>query len=134
MKNKILLIITILLLTSACSSNYLKKINYKTLNQKIKNEETFVLYLTDLKDEGITLRNTLLKTAKENDLKVYYLNTTKLTDENLNNLKNSFYFEETNTIIFVNKGMENTILSRITDTYISQKDLEKELKIQGYIK
>ena len=134
MKKKILLLITILLLTSACSSTYLKNINLKKLNEKLDNKETFVLYLTNEDETGKTLKNTLLKVSKENDLKTYYLNTEKLSEEELKNLKEDFYFEETNIIVFVKEGKENTVLSRIKDLYINQDNLEKELKNQGYIK
>jgi len=131
---RILVIIAILLFTSACSSNYLKSINLNKLTEKIKNEETFILYLTNEDEYGVTLRNTLLDVAKENNIKVFYLNTNKLTDEELKTLKENFYFEETNFITFVKKGKENTVLSRISDTYISNDKLEEELKIQEFIK
>lgn len=134
MKKKILLLITILLLTSACSSTYLKNINLKKLNEKLDNKETFVLYLTNEDETSTTLKNTLYEVAKENDLKTFSLNTEKLTEEELKNLKEDFYFEESNIIIFVKKGIENTVLSRIKDLYISQDNLEEELKNQGYIK
>ena len=134
MKKKILLILTILLLTSACSSSYLKNINLKKLNEKLNNKETFVLYLTNEDETGATLKNTLLEVAKENDLKTFYLNTEKLNEEELKTLKESFTFEEENIIIFVKKGEETTVLSRISDPYTSKKDLKEELKIQGYLK
>lgn len=133
MKKKILLLITILLLASACSSSYLKKINVKTLNQKLENKESFVLCLIE-DDAGDTLRNTLMKVAKKNDIKTYYLNTNKLSDEDLEKVKKKFTFEEGNIIIFIKDGMEETVLSRIEDTYISEKNLEKELQNQGFIK
>ena len=133
MKKKILLIISILLLTCACSSSNLKNINLKKLNKMLDNKETFVLYLTD-DDEGKVLKNTLLEVSKKNKLNNYYLNTVKLNDKDLKSLKEKFTFDETNIIIFVKNGKEETVLSRISDLYISQKNLEQELKLQGYIK
>ena len=134
MKKKILLVITILLLASACSSN-LKSINLKKLNQKLDNKESFVLYLTNEDESGTTLKNTLYKVAKKNDIKTYYINTDKITNEDeLKNLKEDFYFEETNIIVFVKKGVETTVLSRIDNIYISEENLENELKNQGYLK
>lgn len=130
---KILLIITILLLTSACSSSYLKSINLKKLNEKLDNKETFVLYITDEDETSITLKNTLYKVAKENKLKTYYLNINKLSDEDLNTLKEIVYFEEANFITFIKEGQENTTLSRIENIYISQNDLYEELKLQEII-
>lgn len=132
MKKKILLIITILLLATACSSSYLKKINLNTLNEKISNEESFVLYLTEEDEAGNTLRNTLLKVAKELDIQTFYLNTSDLDDEELENLKENFYFEDSNIIVFVKNGSEETVLARIDDPYISANDLQTELITQGF--
>lgn len=132
MKKKILLIITILLLATACSSSYLKKINLNTLNEKISNEESFVLYLTEEDEAGNTLRNTLLKVAKELDIQTFYLNTSDLDDEELENLKENFYFEDSNIIVFVKNGSEETVLARIDDPYISANELQAELITQGF--
>lgn len=132
MKKKILLIITILLLATACSSSYLKKINLNTLNEKISNEESFVLYLTEEDEVGNTLRNTLLKVARELDIQTFYLNTSDLDDEELENLKENFYFEDSNIIVFVKNGSEETVLARIDDPYISANDLQAELITQGF--
>ena len=132
MKKKILLIITILLLATACSSSYLKKINLNTLNEKISNEESFVLYLTEEDEAGNTLRNTLLKVARELDIQTFYLNTNNLNDEELENLKENFYFEDSNIIVFVKNGSEETVLARIDDPYISANDLQAELITQGF--
>ena len=132
MKKKILLIITILLLTTACSSSYLKKINLNTLNKKISNEESFVLYLTENDEVGNTLRNTLLKVAKELNIQTFCLNTNNLNDEELENLKENFYFEDSNIIVFVKNGSEETVLARIDDPYIGANDLQAELITQGF--
>ena len=131
-KKKILLITTVLLLTTACSSSYLKKINLNTLNEKISNEESFVLYLTEEDEAGNTLRNTLLKVAKELNIQTFYLNTNNLNDEELENLKENFYFEDSNIIVFVKNGSEETVLARIDDPYISANDLQAELITQGF--
>ena len=129
---KILIIIGVLLLTCACSSSYFKSINLKTLNKMLDNKESFVLYLHD--NDGDTLKNTLSSVSKKNKIKSYSINTAKLNENDLKNLKNIFTFEDTNIIIFVKKGCEETVLSRIDDLYISEKNLEQELINQGYIK
>ena len=133
MRKKILLVITVLLLASACSSN-LKSINLKKLNQKLDNKEAFILYLTNEDEYGTTLKNTLYKVAKDNNLETYYINTDKIKESELADLKELFYFDETNIVIFVKDGNENTVLSRIDDPYISVEKLETELKNQGYLK
>ena len=132
MKKKILLIIGLLLITCACSSSYLKNINLKDLNKRLEKKESFVLYLTN--DEGKSLKNTLDKVSKKNKVNSFYLDTEKLNKNDLKSLKEKFMFDDTNIILFVHDGKEETVLSRISDLYISEKDLEQELKLQGYIK
>ena len=131
---KIFLLVIVLLLSTACSSNYLKSINLKKLNTMLDNEETFVLYLTNELDEGMTLKNTLLEVSRENEIKTYFLNTEKLSDDESKKLKEKFTFDETNIILFIKDGVETTVLSRIDNTFISNDKLEEELKLQGYIK
>jgi len=133
MKKKILLLITILILTCACSSSNLKSLNLKSLDEKLDKKETFVLYLTDESD-GKILKNTLENVSKDNDITSFYLNTIKLSDNDLKSLKEKFTFEDTNIILFIKNGTEETVLSRVDDIYISEKDLAQELINQGYIK
>ena len=130
---KILLIVIILLISCACSSSSLKNINLKTLNKMLDNKDSFVLYLTD-EDEGKILKNTLQKVSQKNNITSYYLNTEKLSDDDSNSLKEIFTFDETNIVLFIKDGNEETILARLSDVYMSEKDLEQELKAQGYIK
>ncbi len=130
---KFLMIIAILFLTCACSGSSLKKINIKTLNTMLDKKETFILYLTD-EEEGKVLKNTLSKVSKSNNITSYFINTKNLSKEDENKLKERFTFEETNLILFIKKGQEETVLSRIDNLYISEKDLENDLKNQGYIK
>ena len=130
---KFLMIIAILFLTCACSGSSLKKINIKTLNTMLDKKETFILYLTD-EEEGKVLKNTLSKVSKSNNITSYFVNTKSLSKEDENKLKERFTFKETNLILFIKKGQEETVLSRIDNLYISEKDLENDLKNQGYIK
>ena len=134
MKKKIFLITTILLLACACSSNNLKKLSLNELNEKLNNKETFILYLTNEDETGITLKNTLTSVSKENNLKTFYINLEKLSDEELDKLKELFTYREENFILFIKDGNESTVLSRIADPYISQEKLNNELKNQGFIK
>ncbi|MBQ8471959.1 MAG: hypothetical protein IJ501_00480 [Bacilli bacterium] len=134
MKNKILLITTILLLASACSSNNLKKLSFEKLNEKLENKDSFVLYLTNEDEYGTTLKNTLTSVSKENDLKTFYVNLDKLSDSELDSLNEKFTFEDENIILFIKDGSESTVLSRVDDPYISHDKLTNELKNQGFIK
>ena len=131
---KIAMIFLLLLTVTACSSSYLSKLNYKKLTTKLDNKESFVLYLTNEDESGLTLKNTLTTVCKDNNIKCFYLNTDNLKEDELDSLKEKITFEDSNIIVFIKKGKENTVLARIDDVYISAKDLKEELKNQEYLK
>ena len=131
---KIAMIFLLLLTVTACSSSYLSKLNYKKLMTKLDNKESFVLYLTNEDESGLTLKNTLQTVCKDNNIKCFYLNTDNLDEDELDSLKEKITFEDSNIIVFIKEGKENTVLARINDVYISAKDLKEELKNQEYLK
>lgn len=131
---KIAMIFLLLLTVTACSSSYLSKLNYKKLTTKLDNKESFVLYLTNEDESGLTLKNTLQTVCKNNNIKCFYLNTDNLDEDELDSLKEKITFEDSNIIVFIKEGKENTVLARIDDVYISAKDLKEELKNQEYLK
>lgn len=131
---KIAMIFLLLLTVTACSSSYLSKLNYKKLMTKLDNKESFVLYLTNEDESGLTLKNTLQTVCKDNNIKCFYLNTDNLDEDELDSLKEKITFEDSNIISFIKEGKENTVLARIDDVYISAKDLKEELKNQEYLK
>ena len=131
---KITMIFLLLLTVTACSSSYLSKLNYKKLMTKLDNKESFVLYLTNEDESGLTLKNTLQTVCKDNNIKCFYLNTDNLDEDELDSLKEKITFEDSNIIVFIKEGKENTVLARIDDVYISAKDLKEELKNQEYLK
>ena len=130
---KILTVLILLLAVSGCSIN-LSKLNLEKLNKKLDNKETFILYLTDESDSSNTLKNTLTSVLKDNNINAFYLNTDKLSSTDQDELKKTIAYEDSNIIIFIKDGSENTVLARITDNYISKEKLTEELKVQGYIK
>lgn len=134
MKKNIVMIILILLLTTACSGSSFKNINLNNLKKSLEKKESFVLYLTDESNDGNVLKKTLKKVSEENNIKSYYLNTDKLNDKDTKELNDLFKYENTNIIIFIKEGTEETVISRIDDIYISKAKLKSELEIQGYIK
>ena len=131
---KIAMIFLLLLTVTACSSSYLSKLNYKKLTTKLDNKESFVLYLTNEDESGLTLKNTLQTVCKDNNIKCFYLNTDNLDEDELDSLKEKITFEDSNIIVFIKEGKDNTVLARIDDVYISAKDLKEELKNQEYLK
>ena len=72
--------------------------------------------------------------CKDNNIKCFYLNTDNLDEDELDSLKEKITFEDSNIIVFIKEGKENTVLARIDDVYISANDLKEELKNQEYLK
>ncbi len=130
---KFILLFSILLLT-ACSSSNLKNLKVSDLKSKIDNKETFVLYLTDNSTESQSLKKTLTKVSEDNKITFYYLSTEKLSDNDQTSLKNLITYDDANIIIFIKDGKESSVLSRVTNLYITPNDLKDELKLQGYLK
>lgn len=131
---KIFVVLIALFMLTACSSNGLSRLSYKSLNNKLDKKETFVLLLTDNTDNGNTLKNTLKKVSKENNLKCFYLSTDKLSSSEKEELQSKITFTDSNIIVFIKNGIENSILTRIDNTYISSNALKNELQEQGYLK
>ena len=83
-------------------------------------------------------------TKEEQVLKYYYIHVSggviekhidMISGEILSNEeKEKITFEDSNIIVFIKEGKENTVLARIDDVYISAKDLKEELKNQEYLK
>lgn len=134
MKRKIFFLIMFILFITGCSSNNFSKLNYNEFKELIDKKESFVICLTDEIDDGNTLKNTLLNVSKKNNIKTYYLNTDKLNENDLKALKDIIYFDETNFIAFIKEGNSKSVLTYIDNTYISEKELEKELINQEFIK
>ena len=130
---KFILLFTVLLLT-ACSSNNLKNLKVSDLKSKLDNKETFVLYLSDNLAESKSLKNTLEKVSKDNKITSFYLITENLSDKDQETLKGLITYNDSNVIVFIKNGIETSTLSRVTNPYISESELQEELKLQGYLK
>ncbi len=130
---KFILLCMVLLLT-ACSSSNIKSLKVADLKSKLESKESFVLYLTDNSDESKSLKKTLDKVSEDNEVTVYSLVTENLSDKDQETLKDLITYEDSNILIFIKEGKENSTLSRVTNLYISESDLKEELKLQGYLK
>lgn len=128
---KIFLILVITILLSGCSNGNLKKINYEDLNQKLENKETFILYF-DSSEQGTLLMDTLNKVLTKYELKGYLLNADKLSEDEVNELSLKIDFE-TPSIVFVQEGVDPSILSHVTNQSITEEEIINRLKDMKYI-
>ena len=130
---KIIIAIFLMLLTVGCGGNNYNKLNYENLTKKIENKDTFILLVNDGSDEATLLKNTLNKVLEENELTAYEVNPNKIKEDEKNELRTSFSYENI-SIIFFKDGINPSKLSNITDSSITKKDLEKHLSNLGFIK
>lgn len=129
MKKVLLLIIALFMLTG-CSSNNIKNISYKDLNKKFENSGTFILYFDGEDDE--ILENTLNKVLEKNNLIAYKVDTTKLSNNQINELRFKVDYEEP-SITFIKNGINPSVITHITDIYTTEKTLTTKLTELGFI-
>lgn len=115
------------------SKDYLVEIKYDEVMEKVNNKESFILLLSQTTcTHCMDFKPKLSKVAKEYKIKVYYLESDLLTDEEDDELKSHFSFRGTPTTIFVVNGEEKTAATRI-DGDVSEEKIISKFKSNGYI-
>lgn len=129
-KIKFIFIIVGILLLTGCSKSNISEITYDEYEKLIKNEETFIL---EVMQDGCSacesFKPTLEKVLKEYDIKIKSINTSKLTEEELN----TFSISGTPTVIFYINGKEETKAARLIGSVNKDKVISK-FKASGFIK
>lgn len=129
MKKVLLLIIGLFMLTG-CSSNKIEELSYKELNKKFENKETFILYFDG--EDGDVLEDTLNRVLEKENLVAYTINTSKLSQDEINTLRYKADYEEP-SIVFIKEGNDPSILTHITDVYITDESLTARLTALDFI-
>ena len=132
MKKILILIVTfiVLLTFTGCSSKFLEKIDYNTLNEKLNNKETFVLYFYN---DSSNLETTLTNVLESNNLIGYKINTSKITNNEKLELQTKIDYKNP-CVVFILNGEDPSILSHITDENATNKRIEDALKDMNFIK
>ena len=129
MKKVLLLIIGLFMLTG-CSTDKIEELSYKELNKKFENKETFILYFDGT--DGDVLEDTLNRVLEKENLVAYTINTSKLSQDEINTLRYKADYEEP-SIVFIKEGNDPSILTHITDVYITDESLTTRLEALGFI-
>ena len=79
------------------------------------------------------LKPKLEEVAKEYNIKIKYIDTSSLTEDEYNEFSNMVYVKGTPTIIFYENGEEQTVATRIVGA-VSKDKLITKFKDMGYIK
>ncbi len=125
----ILLVFMVAFLLVGCKSNNINSISYEKFKEKVDKKESMVLIF----GESDTLETTLNNVLNKHNLKAYRVKTSNLSDDELNELKGIVYYEEP-SICFIVDGNNPTILTNVTDEYITETKLENILTDLKFIK
>ena len=125
----ILLVLVVALLLVGCKSNNVKSISYDSFKEKIEKKESMILFF----GESETLETTLNNVLNKYDLKAYKIKISNLNNDEINELRGIIDYDQ-DSICFIVDGSNPTVLTNITDEYITETKLETVLKNLGFIK
>ena len=129
---KILKVAFVFLLTIflvGCKSGNVSSISYEKFKEKIDKQESLILLFGD----SNVMENTLNNVLNKHDLKAYKVKTSNLSDDEINELRLIVDYKEP-SICFIIKGSNPSILTNITDEYVSEAQIENVLKDLEFIK
>ena len=129
---KTIFLLIIITLMTGCS-NVLQRVDFKELEEKIKNKESFILLISQESCshcEDYTPK--IKKVLKNNNLEAYNLNITYVSEEDFNKFKEIFEFEGTPSTIFIKDGEEQKNTRLVGN--VSEKKLKEALKKEKYLK
>lgn len=116
------------------SRSYLKEIKYEQLLQKVEKKESFVVLFSQTTcSHCMEFKPKLERVANRYKVKIYYLETDLLNEDEYTELKTYFSFSGTPTTVFVIDGEEKTAATRINGD-VSEEKIVSKLKNNGFIK
>ena len=132
----VLLIVGLFFLSSLAESKNFKEISYNEYQNLIKESGNYVVYIGNKDSDAL---KTLKEFTSENNVQVKYVISSNLTTEERQEV---FSGDETEKLIFINKGKEDTYTSdfskfSLTNEFINQNILENtlvEVDIDNYLK
>jgi predicted bacteriocin transport accessory protein len=134
MKKFIICLLSLLLLLTGCSRKTYQEIDLNTLESKINNKETFVLYIgSSTCSNCASLEPTLNKVIENYNITVYYINVHNLSDDDNDELLGMIdYGNKTPAIYFITNGEHDDI--NVIKGNQAYETLVKYFKQYGYIK
>ena len=136
MKKLVLVLLSCFMLVGCTGLKTYEKISYKKLMSKLDNKESFILYIGSSNCGACAdFKPTLEAVIKKYQVKVYYIDSYKLSDEQYRELNNVIsYGGSTPTVAFIKDGAEgeNPTYNRIKGSRDQDYVIEK-FKKNGYI-
>ena len=113
--------------------NYFTEIKYDNVIEKIDNEESFVLLISQTDcTHCISFKPKLEGVANKFKVDIYYIDVDLLNEKEYNELKARVNFSSTPVTVFLKKGKESTAATRINGN-ASREKIENKLKSNGFI-
>ena len=124
MRKILFILLAVLCLTGCSNGTSLKNISYDDLNDKMKNNETFVLYIGSATCSHCEeFKPTLEKVIKKYKLEVYYIDMSKVSDEEYDSVKSKTNLQGTPTVLLVDGGKSRST-TRIVGTTDEEATVE----------
>ncbi|MBQ9181728.1 MAG: thioredoxin family protein [Bacilli bacterium] len=129
------LIFSLLILLAGCSKlTTYKEINYKKLTSKLDNSESFILFIgSSTCSHCDNFKKTINSVIKDYQVEVYYIDISKLSDNEKNLISSKIQFKYTPTTIFIEKGVASSDVTKRIVGEASYDKVVKKLKANGYI-
>lgn len=136
MKKIFLVIIALLPFFTGCGSKLTtyEEIDYDEFIDKIENKDDFVLFIGSATCQHCdAFKETIKSVVKNYQVKIYYIDIHKFTEQQSNKFKTYINFSATPTTVFIYNGDEKTTYNRINGNLSYDKVIDKLTKA-GFIK
>lgn len=129
------LVLCFLILTVGCSKiTTYKELKYPELYSKFSAKESFVLFIgSSTCSHCDVFKKTLNEVIKDYQVEIFYIDISKLTEEDKSHLQSKIQFKYTPTTIFVEKGVASSDITKRIVGEATYDKVVKKLKANGYI-
>lgn len=111
----------------------ISEIDYYTLNQKIENEDSFILEVVQTGCSNCTAFSPKFeKVLEKYDLNAFSLNLSDLGTDDANAFLDKYKVDGTPTVMFFEEGKETSTLKRLVGNK-TESQIESKLRSNGYI-
>lgn len=134
MKKIVIALLCIFIFCGCSYKSYIVDSNLDEIKEKVKNKETFILYIGSKNcSHCAEFKPKLEDVANEYKLTMYYVDISKLDNNEENELKKIANYSGTPTTAFIDEGEDLGTQTHI-DGNVSIEKIRKSLKNIGYIK
>ena len=134
MKKVLCLVLLILLTGCGNKLTTYKEINYKELENKLDNKESFVLFIgSSTCSHCKAFKTTIDSVIKKYQVEVFYIDVYELSEDEKNAMNSKIQFKYTPTTIFIEKGVASSAINKRIVGESSYDKVVKKFKSNGYI-